>query len=309
MTSPRAVLPLRATMLMDAPEGAVRRALARTDVWTRTARAAGAWAEVAAPAPLPRAAVPRSPLRAGELIRVRSDGAGSRTNSTAGTRGRLWPARQLIFRVGSEPEPPGSARVGPGLPTLELVAGPLKSCRISLTTAATGAGTLVTVDCRAESSPAVLTPLLRRRILRTAQLLLGIAMLAARETQVVVAGAIVQHNAVLAARRTTPPELAGRWELAGGKVDPGETEQVALTRELAEELGVAVAVGERLGGDVDLGDNRILRCYLASIVSGEPAPTEHDAVRWVSAAELDTVDWLDSDRALLPDLRRSLGPP
>ena len=306
MTSPRAVLPLRATMLIDAPEGAVRRALARTDVWTRTARAAGAWADVAAPAPLPRAAGPRSPLRAGELIRVRADGGGSRTKSAAGPRGRLWPARQLIFRVGSEPEQSRSAGVGPGLPVLELLAGPLKSCRISLTTAATGAGTLVTVDCRAESSPAVLTPLLRRRILRTAQLLLGIAMLAARETQVVVAGAIVRHDAVLAARRTTPPELAGRWELAGGKVDPGETERGALIRELAEELGVAVAVGERLGGDVDLGDNRILRCYLAKIIAGEPAPTEHDAVRWIGPDDIDGVEWLDSDRALLPDLLRAL---
>jgi 8-oxo-dGTP diphosphatase len=69
---------------------------------------------------------------------------------------------------------------------------------------------------------------------------------------------------------------------------------------------VAVAVGERLGGDVDLGDNRILRCYLAKIIAGEPAPTEHDAVRWIGPDDIDGVEWLDSDRALLPDLLRAL---
>ena len=313
MTAPRAVMPLRATMLIDAPEGAVRRALARADVWTRTARAAGARADIGLAPGMPSSAGPRSPLRPGELIRVQADGGNPAPG--ASSLGRvLWPARSLIFRV--EPDRDSvdsknsadSANCGSPLPVLAFVAGPLTSCRISLTTASTGAGTLVTVDCRVTASPTVLTPLLRRRVLGTAQLLLGIATLAARELRVVVAGAVVRDGTVLAARRTSPPELAGRWELPGGKVDPGETERTALARELAEELGVEVAVGERVGGEVDLGDNRILRCYRAEILAGEPTPTEHDAVRWVAAADLDSVDWLDSDRALLPDLSRSLQP-
>lgn len=61
--------------------------------------------------------------------------------------------------------------------------------------------------------------------------------------QVVVAGALVADGSLLVAQRQRPPELAGLWELPGGKVAP-ETETDALTRELAEELGIAVVVGD-----------------------------------------------------------------
>ncbi|MET0865989.1 MAG: NUDIX domain-containing protein, partial [Nakamurella sp.] len=77
-------------------------------------------------------------------------------------------------------------------------------------------------------------------------MLLGIVRLAAAEIQVVVAGAIIEDGRVLAARRTHPPELAGKWERPGGKVRPGESEAAALTRELAEELAVDVVVGDRI---------------------------------------------------------------
>src|SRR5690625_6637565 len=71
--------------------------------------------------------------------------------------------------------------------------------------------------------------------------------------QIVVAGAVIGDGALLVAQRGRPPELAGRWELPGGKVAPGESEPAALARELAEELGVAepdVHVGGRIGTDV-----------------------------------------------------------
>lgn len=279
----RLTVPLRATTLIDAPEGAVRRALGRRDVWTRTARALGARAEVAGQLP-----GPRTRLLAGDLIRVRADRP--RVLLT-----RVLPERPLILRVTTTL-----------IPTLELVAGPLRECRISLTTAPTGAGTLVTIDSRIEAAPALLTPLLRLRVLRAEQILLGILTLAAREPVVVVAAAIVADGAVLAARRTAPPELAGRWELPGGKVEPGETDAAALTRELAEELGVVVTVGERVGGDVDLGDNVVLRCYRAEIITGDPSPSEHDAISWVRAEDLGEVDWLAADRRLVDDLSSAL---
>ncbi|HXO24516.1 MAG TPA: NUDIX domain-containing protein, partial [Streptosporangiaceae bacterium] len=86
--------------------------------------------------------------------------------------------------------------------------------------------------------------------------------------QIVVAGAIVAESTVLIAQRTRPPELAGRWELPGGKVAAGETEPEALARELAEELGVNVTVGPRLGADVALTPTMTLRAYAATLLRG-----------------------------------------
>jgi 8-oxo-dGTP diphosphatase len=123
--------------------------------------------------------------------------------------------------------------------------------------------------------------------------------------QIVVAGAIVAGSTVLIAQRNRPPELAGRWELPGGKVAAGESEAEALARELAEELGVEVSVGAHLG-DVELNATMSLRAYAATLMRGEPQPHDHAALRWVSAAELDDVDWVPADRGFLPALSRLL---
>jgi len=114
---------------------------------------------------------------------------------------------------------------------------------------------------------------------------------------VVVGAAIVRDGLLLAARRTEPPHLAGGWELAGGKVEPGESDEAALVREVREELGVAVRLDERVGGDWPLG-RYVLRVWLATVEDGgEPAPLEqHDAVRWVGLDDLAAVDWLPGDR-------------
>ena len=124
--------------------------------------------------------------------------------------------------------------------------------------------------------------------------------------QIVVAGAVIAESRVLVAQRLRPPELAGRWELPGGKVAPDETEPEALARELAEELGVDVAVGERLGGDVTLNATTTLRAYQVRLIRGEPQPHDHRALRWLTAAQLHDIDWVPADRDWLPALARIL---
>jgi 8-oxo-dGTP diphosphatase len=123
--------------------------------------------------------------------------------------------------------------------------------------------------------------------------------------QVVVAGALIHGGALLVAQRRRPPELAGLWELPGGKVAPGESESQALARELREELGVEVDVGERLGDDVPSGAV-ILRAYQVTLTGGELHPHDHTALRWVRGAELDELPWVPADRAWLPELHARL---
>ncbi|MBX2796262.1 MAG: 5-formyltetrahydrofolate cyclo-ligase [Myxococcales bacterium] len=121
----------------------------------------------------------------------------------------------------------------------------------------------------------------------------------------VVAAAWVRDGRVLAAQRSTGP-LAGKWELPGGKVEPGETDRDALARELREELAVQVEVKGRLGTTVHDGDGRRIE-LVAYLVEAppptRPVPTEHAQLRWLSAAELTSVDWAPADIPLLEGVR------
>lgn len=128
---------------------------------------------------------------------------------------------------------------------------------------------------------------------------------------VVVAGAVCDGGRLLAARRSAPPELAGRWELPGGKLEPGESGEQALVRELREELGVEAQPLERIPGEWPLNPGYVLRVWMVRLVSGEPRPLEdHDELRWLDAGEADTVDWLDQDRpAVAEAVRRLRGTP
>ncbi|MFI8002239.1 (deoxy)nucleoside triphosphate pyrophosphohydrolase [Streptomyces sp. NPDC086010] len=124
---------------------------------------------------------------------------------------------------------------------------------------------------------------------------------------VVVAGAVCDGGRLLAARRSAPPELAGRWELPGGKLEPGESGEQALVRELREELGVEAQPLERIPGEWPLNSGYVLRVWMVRLVSGEPRSLEdHDELRWLDAGEADTVDWLDQDRPAVAEAVRRL---
>ncbi len=122
--------------------------------------------------------------------------------------------------------------------------------------------------------------------------------------RVIVAAVIMQAGRVLACERSAPPEVAGRWEFPGGKVEPGETDAQALARECAEELGVRVAVGDRVGPDVPLAHGRaVLRVFTVTLLNGdEPRALEHRSMRWLAADELDSVPWLPADKPIVAEL-------
>ncbi|WP_406104269.1 (deoxy)nucleoside triphosphate pyrophosphohydrolase [Streptomyces sp. NBC_01003] len=116
------------------------------------------------------------------------------------------------------------------------------------------------------------------------------------EPTVVVAAALLDSGRLLAARRSAPPELAGRWELPGGKVEPGEDSKQALVRELREELGIGAELVARVPGEWPLKPGYVLRVWTARLLSGRPRPLEdHDELRWLGPDEIWSVDWLDQD--------------
>lgn len=125
-----------------------------------------------------------------------------------------------------------------------------------------------------------------------------------QDGSLVVAVALVRDGRVLAQRRAFPPETAGRWELPGGRAEPGESAAEALIRECREELAVDIVPGDQLGLDVPLPGGSALRIHIARLAQPDatPVPVEHAALRWVDLTELAELDWLEADRVILPDL-------
>ncbi|MGI8769188.1 MAG: (deoxy)nucleoside triphosphate pyrophosphohydrolase [Propionibacteriaceae bacterium] len=123
----------------------------------------------------------------------------------------------------------------------------------------------------------------------------------------VVGVAVVRDGRVLAARRTHPVATAGRWEFPGGKVERSESATQAAVREVREELGCRISVTGWLAGSWPIGSTQVLRVAVAELIEGEPAPTEHDAIRWLAADQLDGLDWLAADRPFLAAVGELLG--
>ncbi len=122
----------------------------------------------------------------------------------------------------------------------------------------------------------------------------------------VMGAAIIRDGRVLVARRTAPLEVAGGWEFPGGKVEPGEDPEVAIVREIREELGCGITVTGHLAGQQPIKDGYTLRVARAELTAGEPLPHEHDAIRWLGPEELGDVRWLEPDLPFLDELRETL---
>lgn len=117
----------------------------------------------------------------------------------------------------------------------------------------------------------------------------------------VVAAAIRRGGLVFATQRGYGDQKDG-WEFPGGKIEPGETPQQALVREIREELDTEIRVGSLLGQvEYDYPAFHLsMDCFWCEILSGDLALREHEAARWVSAEQLDSLPWLPADRALIP---------
>lgn len=102
---------------------------------------------------------------------------------------------------------------------------------------------------------------------------------------------------VFIARRKPGKSMAGKWEFPGGKLEVGESEQDCLRRELLEELGMQVEVGEKLGENEHHYENFSIRliAYKCDFISATYALTDHDAYEWVSPEELSNFDMAEAD--------------
>ena len=123
-----------------------------------------------------------------------------------------------------------------------------------------------------------------------------------------VVAAVIRQNEKIFATQRGYGEWKDGWEFPGGKIENGETPEVALKREIQEELDTEILVKERIDTiEYDYPKFHLsMDCFWCEIVSGKLKLKEHAAARWLTKESLDSVDWLPADQALIEKIRLML---
>ncbi len=121
----------------------------------------------------------------------------------------------------------------------------------------------------------------------------------------VVAAVIRNGNKIFATQRGYGPYKDG-WEFPGGKIEPGETPEQALVREIREELDTEITVGRLITQvEYDYPEFHLsMGCYWCAVRSGRLTLKEHEAARWLGPDQLDTVSWLPADLDVIRLIQR-----
>ena len=123
----------------------------------------------------------------------------------------------------------------------------------------------------------------------------------------VVAAIIIEKGKVFATQRGYG-EFKDGWEFPGGKIEPGETPEAAIVREIKEELDTEIKV-EKLLDTVEYDYPQFhlsMDCFICRIKSGDLVLKEHEAAKWLAKENLDSVDWLPADLSLVDKIRDEL---
>lgn len=123
----------------------------------------------------------------------------------------------------------------------------------------------------------------------------------------VAAAIIIEQGKVFATQRGYG-ELKDGWEFPGGKIEPGETAEAAITREIKEELDTEIEVVKFLDTvEYDYPQFHLsMDCFICKIKSGDLVLKEHEAAKWLTKENLESVDWLPADLLLIEKIRREM---
>lgn len=121
----------------------------------------------------------------------------------------------------------------------------------------------------------------------------------------VTAAIILKDNKVLIAQRAPDDKLAGKWEFPGGKIEPGETLEECLKREIREELAVEIEVSDFFGESIYIYQSGAIKlmAFLCKWISGDFTLIVHSRIAWVNHHELDLFDFAPADIPLVEKLK------